>query len=69
MTGSERATVAFFGIKGIGSVYYLAYALSAEDFAATATLWSTVAVTILLSPFLHGMLATTVLGWLDRHPR
>lgn len=30
---SERAAIAFFGIRGIGSIYYLAYALDAATFS------------------------------------
>lgn len=65
-TGTERSTIAFFGIKGIGSLYYLSYALSAEDFAGADTMWAVVAVTIVASLVIHGVAATPVLNWMDR---
>ena len=37
---AERATIAFFGIRGIGSFYYLAYALNEERFAGAEELWA-----------------------------
>ncbi|MEQ8840333.1 MAG: cation:proton antiporter [Acidimicrobiales bacterium] len=60
----QRATIAFFGIKGIGSIFYLAYALSTADFAEASTLWTVVALSIVLSLFVHGTLAAPVLRWL-----
>ena len=71
-TKSERFTIAFFGIKGIGSLYYLAYALSSEQFEAADTLWAVVAVTIIASLVIHGVAATPVLNWVDgrrTHPK
>ena len=38
----ERAAVAFFGVRGVGSLYYLAYALGQMELAEEAWLWSTV---------------------------
>ncbi|MFE5938662.1 cation:proton antiporter [Streptomyces sp. NPDC056470] len=63
----ERAVTAVFGIRGIGSLYYLAYALGHSDqFDGHASqLWSIVAFTVLLSVFLHGAAATPVIRRLD----
>ncbi len=66
MRGVERSTVAFFGIRGFGSVYYLAYATSDATFDGTDELWAIVAATILLSVALHGITATPVMRLLDR---
>ena len=55
--GRERAVVAFYGIRGIGSVYYVAYATSHIDMADKSTLWATVVFTILLSTVVHGFTA------------
>jgi sodium/hydrogen antiporter len=62
----ERVVVAVFGIRGIGSVYYLAYALEVAPFADAAVLWATVAWTILLSLLVHGLGAGPAMRWLDR---
>ncbi|MFD3680808.1 cation:proton antiporter [Streptomyces sp. NPDC058613] len=65
-TGRERAAIAVFGIRGIGSFFYLAYALGEADFAAPAReLWAVVTFTVLLSVLLHGVAATPVTARLD----
>lgn len=64
--GKDRATIAVFGIRGIGSFFYLAYALGEADFAAPAKeLWAVVTFTVLLSVLLHGVAATPVTARLD----
>jgi NhaP-type Na+/H+ or K+/H+ antiporter len=62
----ELYAVSFFGIRGIGSLYYLAYALNHEGFHSTGLLWSTVSFTILVSMIVHGASATWVMRYLDR---
>jgi NhaP-type Na+/H+ or K+/H+ antiporter len=66
MSRAEQAATAFFGVRGIGSIYYLAYAGGQHVFPEERWLWSTVAVTIALSVLVHGVLATPVMAWLDR---
>ncbi|MGL5909094.1 MAG: cation:proton antiporter, partial [Phycicoccus sp.] len=61
----ERRVIAFFGVRGVGSIYYLAYAAGEASFAEQRWLWSTVAFTIALSVLLHGVTATPVMRWLD----
>lgn len=63
---SERWAVAFFGVRGVGSLYYLAYATGQADFDDVGWLWSTVGFTIITSVFVHGVAATPVMDWLDR---
>lgn len=65
LTRSERLTVSFFGVRGVGSLYYLAYATGEADFAEHQLLWSTVAFTIALSVLVHGVWATPVMRWLE----
>ena len=61
----ERAAIAFFGIRGIGSLYYLAYALNAAAFSQRDLLWALVAFTITVSIAVHGTTATLVTRRLD----
>jgi NhaP-type Na+/H+ or K+/H+ antiporter len=61
----ERVAVAFFGVRGVGSLYYLAYATSHEDVPHEAWLWSTVAFTVIVSVLLHGVTATPAMARLD----
>jgi NhaP-type Na+/H+ or K+/H+ antiporter len=63
---AERSVISFFGIRGIGSVFYLAYALEKTEFKQARELWSILGFTMLLSIGLHGILATPVMDWLDR---
>lgn len=65
----ERWVVAFFGIRGLGSFYYLAYALNAAEFGHVAELWSVLGFTVLLSILLHGTTATPVMRRLDSDRR
>lgn len=55
----ERMVVAFYGVRGIGSIYYLGYATSHIEFVNEGQLWATIALTILLSTVVHGLTA----GW------
>lgn len=61
----ERAVLAFYGIRGVGSLYYVAYATGKADFPA-AELWAVVGFTIVLSVGVHGITATPVMRRLDR---
>ena len=52
-------------MRGVGSIYYVAYAAGAAPFPEERWLWSTVGFTIALSVLLHGILATPVMRRLD----
>jgi NhaP-type Na+/H+ or K+/H+ antiporter len=64
--GHERAAIAFFGIRGMGSGFYLAYALHEAEFAQAAELWAILAFVVLASIVLHGISASPVMAALDR---
>ena len=53
----ERFVVAFYGIRGIGSIYYLAYAATHITLPNGEQLWAIVAFTIVISTMLHGFTA------------
>jgi sodium/hydrogen antiporter len=53
----ERAVVAFYGVRGVGSIYYLAYAGSHERLTNEPGLWATIGFTVLLSTIVHGLTA------------
>lgn len=63
----ERAVTAFFGVRGIGSLYYLAYAAGHAPVEGERWLWSTVTFTIVLSVVAHGVLVTPAMNWIERH--
>jgi NhaP-type Na+/H+ or K+/H+ antiporter len=63
---ADRRAIAFFGVKGIGSFYYLAYALGQQPFPDSSLLWPTVAFTVLVSIVVHGVSATPIIRRIDR---
>ena len=63
----EKMAISFFGIRGIGSFFYLAFALNEATFAEAEELWAVVGFTVLLSVVLHGILATPVMKKLGLH--
>ncbi|TWD81815.1 sodium/proton antiporter (CPA1 family) [Kribbella amoyensis] len=65
MRRSERWVTAAFGIRGVGSIFYLAYA--GKDFAEDLPwLWATVGFTVVLSVVVHGVAATPLMRMLER---
>jgi NhaP-type Na+/H+ or K+/H+ antiporter len=62
----QRAAVAFFGVRGIGSFYYLSFALGTAAFTGADTLWAVVACAVLVSVVVHGVAAGPVMTWVDR---
>ncbi len=61
----ERGLVAFFGIRGLGSFYYLAYALNETAFERSEELWAVVGLTVLVSIILHGTTVTAAMRAFD----
>ncbi|HMB48099.1 MAG TPA: cation:proton antiporter [Afifellaceae bacterium] len=55
----DRLVVSVYGVRGIGSIYYLCYAGGHMEFTNEAHLWSLVGLAIVLSTFLHGF----TVGW------
>lgn len=69
-SAAERAAIAFFGIRGLGSLYYAGYALSHHDWGAEAQrVWAILGLTVLVSVMIHGLTVTPVMRWLDRRRR
>jgi sodium/hydrogen antiporter len=60
----ERAAIAFFGIRGVGTIYYLAHAATEERFEGAAEVWAVAVLVIIISIVLHGMTASHALRWL-----
>lgn len=61
----EKLAISFFGIKGMGSFYYLAFALEQRFFPKNEELWSILSFTVLLSILVHGLTATPVMKRLE----
>jgi sodium/hydrogen antiporter len=65
LSGRERAAIAFFGIRGIGSFYYLAYALQRATFPNAGEIWALTGLVVLISIVLHGIAASPVMRRID----
>ena len=62
----EKLAISFFGIREMGSLFYLAFAFGEATFASEDELWSIVTLTIALSITIHGLAATTSMRYLKR---
>ena len=62
----EKLTLAFFGIRGVGSLYYLAYGLNHMQQPGAERLWGLVGLVVLFSILLHGLTVTPIMRMLDR---
>jgi sodium/hydrogen antiporter len=66
----ERAAVAFFGVRGVGTIYYLAFGLNhLGDSEDTARLWAIGGLVITLSVVVHGVTAKPVMRYVDARRR
>ncbi len=62
----ERGVIAFFGVRGIGSLFYISYALQEGEFVETDSLWQIICIVVIASVVIHGVTATPVMAYLDR---
>ncbi len=66
-TRRERAAIAFFGVRGVGSIYYLAFGLGhVENFPNQERLWAIVGLVIVLSVVVHGVTTQPLMRHVDR---
>ncbi|PWG65848.1 cation:proton antiporter [Spiribacter halobius] len=63
MPSGDRWIVGFFGVRGIGSIYYVGFATGHLEFINEDQIWALAAYTIFASALIHG--ATSFL--VDRH--
>lgn len=67
LTSPERWVTAIYGVRGIGSIFYVAYATEHADFPGARWLWSTVALAIIVSVVVHGSSVSPVMKRLEGH--
>ena len=65
----QKLAISFLGIRGIGSVFYLAFAFHQIDYSNEAALWSIVSFTILCSIILHGLTANMIMKYLVKNTK
>lgn len=62
----ERRAIAFFGIRGVGSFYYLSHSLNQVGFSDVDRLWAIVGLVVVISIGVHGATATPAMRKLDQ---
>lgn len=62
----ERRAIAFFGIRGVGSFYYLSHSLNQIGFSDVDRLWAIVGLVVVISIVVHGATATPAMRKLDQ---
>jgi sodium/hydrogen antiporter len=62
----ERLVISFFGVRGVGSVFYVAYALEHGQFLDPGAMWRVVGLVVVGSVLLHGVTASPAMRLLDR---
>ncbi|AOK19859.1 cation transporter [Burkholderia cepacia] len=68
-TRAQRRLMAWFGIRGIGSFYYLAFVLEHGPADAVRPLAAPVLAVIAASVIAHGISATPLMNWYHGRPR
>jgi NhaP-type Na+/H+ or K+/H+ antiporter len=65
-----KVTASWFGVRGIGSLYYLMYAIQhGLDEETAVELISVVLVVVVVSVVLHGTTAKPFMRWYGSRPR
>ena len=62
----QKWVIAFFGIRGLGSFYYVAYASGVATFQQTEVLWTAVCFVVVISVVMHGIIVKATMRALDR---
>ncbi|SDO37688.1 cation:proton antiporter [Lentzea jiangxiensis] len=65
----ERTVIAFFGVRGVGSLFYVTYALQEGQFTDHDSIWRIVGLVVVGSVLVHGLSASPVMWLLDRKRR
>lgn len=62
----QRFAIGAFGIRGLGTLFYIAYGAGAATFEGIDAVWRIALAAILLSVFVHGVLAPITMREIDR---
>ncbi|MBH5321016.1 cation:proton antiporter domain-containing protein [Aurantiacibacter sediminis] len=68
-THFQRLAIAFFGIRGMGSFFYVAFGLATAEsgaFGDPEPIWRITVITVLISIVVHGALAPLAMARVDR---
>lgn len=61
----QQWAISFFGIRGMGTIYYLSHAVSEERFPSALDVWAVAIIAIVVSIVLHGITVTSTLERAD----
>jgi len=67
IAAKEKLAISFLGIRGMGSIFYLAFAFHNFEYGTEDELWAVVSFTILCSILLHGLTAAPIMKFLQRN--
>jgi sodium/hydrogen antiporter len=62
----EKLAISFFGIRGVGSFFYLAFALNKADFTQADDLWAVTSFVVIVSILIHGTTAAIGMGKIEQ---
>lgn len=62
----DKVLLAYLGIRGLGSVYYLAYGINHGQFGDSERLWAITGFIILTSILVHGVTSTPLMTLIER---
>lgn len=62
----DRLVISFFGVRGLGSLFYLAYATYEHEFEHEPLIWAICLLVVTLSVFVHGITAAPVMRYRAR---
>lgn len=65
LSALSKFLMGFFGIRGIGTIFYLQYAFNRTGFLERKEVWALAGFTILCSILVHGITSTPLMGWAD----
>lgn len=57
---TDRLAISFFGMRGIGTFYYLVHGFNTAPFDAQYLVWAIAGLTIFISIVVHGLSATPI---------
>ena len=66
LLNQDKVMLAYLGIRGLGSVYYVAYALNHGSFGDSERLWAITGFVVLTSILVHGVTATPLMALIER---
>ncbi len=62
----EKLVISFFGIRGIGSFFYISFAMTKANFTEEKNLWAIVSFIVVLSILVHGLTATRAMRQMEK---